>query len=682
MTDAYQLAYDYAMTTSAAMFVTGKAGTGKTTFLRKLRENCPKQMAIVAPTGVAAINAEGVTIHSFFQLPPWIFPPTDENRRLLFSELQLRQQKRRVLQNLELLIIDEISMVRADLLDTIDMVLRHFKHHPSLPFGGVQVIFIGDLYQLSPVAREDDWKILKQYYRGPYFFQAQVFQSLRPVYIELDHVFRQSNQQFVTLLNEVRNNKLSKANRELLNSRYIATPPKHIDGLVLSTHNRKVDAINERELAQLKGKCYTFNAQIKDIFPESSYPADETLQLKEGAQVMFIKNDISPDKLFYNGKIGIITSIKGNEIYVQSEGDEEPILVPLADWENIRYVAHENSDTIESEVVGTFRQFPLRLAWAVTIHKAQGLTFDKVMIDAADAFAAGQVYVALSRCRSLEGITLLSPIPQYALTNAKDVIEFSQNQSSLTKTAEALNNAEQSFLISIILTIFDFRDIYEKLQEIRKLMSQSGAFSKETSIFLLHRAGELQGLQTIAEQFQRQLQQILNALNPDYDFLHQRLEAAYKYFAPKIEEIIKQFAHIRFLSSEYKDTLEMLHLLQDAVTDIERKEYIMDKIQLSANVDTYYHARQEFKPKITTNIFDQLIGTYRKFSPMSHRTKSKKGKSVLETIEMHLSGKDMQTIARERHITIRTVIKHLQEGVTYGLIEESSLPSSAHSFFE
>ena len=380
--DAYSLAYEYVRHTARCIFLTGKAGTGKTTFLRRLRAECPKQMAVVAPTGVAAINAEGVTIHSLFQLPPQMFLPTDEARRKLFAEMQMRAQKQRVLRNLELLVIDEVSMVRADLLDAIDEVLRHFKHRPTVPFGGVQVLLIGDLYQLSPVARENEWRLLSDYYEGPYFFQARVFRELRPVYIELDHVFRQTNQTFIDILNEVRNNTLSVRSLQLLNQRYIPSfNPEHTGEhyITLSTHNHKVDAINQREMSRLHAQEYTYKAKIKDTFPQSMFPMDETLTLKEGARVMFVKNDSSPEKRYYNGKTGVVSSLSDDAITVTCEG-EEPIEVHTETWENLRYQSEAGSDVVETEVVGSFTHYPLRLAWAITIHKAQGLTFDHVII--------------------------------------------------------------------------------------------------------------------------------------------------------------------------------------------------------------------------------------------------------------------------------------------------------------
>ena len=321
--DPYQLAYKYVLDTNQCLFLTGKAGTGKTTLLRRLQQECPKQMVVVAPTGVAAINAEGVTIHSLFQLPPQLFLPTPAERRKLFAEMQMRRDKQRLLFNLELLVIDEISMVRADLLDTIDAVLRRFKRRPNLPFGGAQVLFIGDLFQLSPVVREEEWNYLREFYAGPYFFQARVFQEIRPMYIELDHVYRQDDTRFIDLLNEVRDNRLSSASYALLNSRYQPhwepkeDEPFHI---ILSTHNRKVDAINERELAKLNATTHCYTASVEGKFPESLFPMDEVLTLAEGARVMFVRNDSTPNKRYYNGKLGVVSHIEDDHITVACDG--------------------------------------------------------------------------------------------------------------------------------------------------------------------------------------------------------------------------------------------------------------------------------------------------------------------------------------------------------------------------
>lgn len=597
----YDLAYDYVLHTNRSIFLTGKAGTGKTTFLRRLCRECQKQLMVCAPTGVAAINAEGVTIHSLFQLPPQLFLPTPEARRKLFAEMQMRRPKQRLLANLELLIIDEVSMVRADLLDTIDAVLRHFKHRQNLPFGGVQVLFIGDLYQLSPVAREEEWNCLRAYYSGPFFFQASVFQEITPVYIELNHVFRQSNAQFITILNEVRNNCLSPQSLALLNSRYQPDyhpqkgAPFHI---VLSTHNRKVDAINAEELAALKGKSYTFHATVHGTFTESQYPIDDTLVLKKGARVMFVHTDSSSDKAYYNGKLGVVVEVDSDHVVVECEeadGTTQRIEVHTETWENIRYTSAAGSDTIEPEVVGTFTHLPLRLAWAVTIHKAQGLTFDSVVIDAADAFAAGQVYVALSRCRSLEGIVLLSRIPESALTNAREVLSFTASQPDIAFIEQALPSSERGYFLQILSGLFDFRDAMVHVETLQRLVSGSTSFNRSTAIPYLNAVGAtLSAWQQTAMSFQRQLQQIFAPAVVDMDYLTQRLQAASAYYVPKMEQLGSTLAASPVYADDKKDAKAFEEQIEELAVDMKRQMFVMQRVAEVPSLETYFAARQSF----------------------------------------------------------------------------------------
>ncbi len=597
----YDLAYEYVLHTNRSIFLTGKAGTGKTTLLRRLQHDCPKQLMVCAPTGVAAINAEGVTIHSLFQLPPQLFLPTSQARRKLFAEMQMRRPKQRLLANLELLVIDEVSMVRADLLDTIDAVLRHFKHRANIPFGGVQVLFIGDLYQLSPVAREDEWNYLRPYYAGAFFFQARVFQEITPVYIELDHVFRQSNVQFIDLLNEVRNNCLTPASFDLLNSRYQPDyqpkegAPFHI---VLSTHNRKVDAINTRELEALEGKEFAFHATVKGTFPESQYPMDETLVLKKGARVMFIRTDSSQEKAYYNGKLGVVAEVDDDHIWVECEeadGKTQRLAVHTETWENIHYASKTNTDTIEPEVVGTLTHIPLRLAWAVTIHKAQGLTFDYVVIDAADAFAAGQVYVALSRCRSLEGIVLLSKIPESALTNAREVLTFTASQPDLATTEHALQPSERTYFLQILSGLYDFHDAIVRVDSLQRLVSGSTSFNQETAnSFLNAIAATLNGWEQTAAAFQRQLQQIFQPEQVDGAFLAQRLQAATAYYAPKMEQLGKDIAASPVYADDKNDAKAYEEVIEELFVDLQRQRFVMQRVADAPSLETYFAARQAF----------------------------------------------------------------------------------------
>jgi len=607
----YDLAYEYVMHTNRCIFLTGKAGTGKTTFLRRLRLECPKQMVVVAPTGVAAINAEGVTIHSLFQLPPQLFLPTPQARAQLFAEMQMRRHKQQLLRSLELLVIDEVSMVRADLMDAIDAVLRRYRHRPNLPFGGVQVLVIGDLYQLSPVARESEWQLLRDYYEGPYFFQAQVLKEVEPIYIELDHVYRQAgDQRFVDILNEVRNNCLSVRSAELLNTRYQPEwqpkqgEPFHI---VLSTHNQKVDAINQQELEKLKGAMFTYRAEIKRTFPESIYPMEEELKLKVGARVMFIKNDSSIEKAYYNGKLGIVSELEVDRITVECEdmnGQRQTIHVGRETWENYRYTATNGGEDIQMEVLGEFTHFPLRLAWAVTIHKAQGLTFDHVVIDAADAFASGQVYVALSRCRTLEGMVLLSRIPKHALCNAREVLRFTDKQNSLSDTASGFATSCREYLRQLLVGLYDFRDAIHGSERQRQKVETTESFNGNVAKEYVTRLNTLVGSwQTTAESFQRQLMHILQTNEYDRDYLEQRLQAAETYFASQIHAAIEQIEHSPVYSDNKADSKDYTELLTELYTHLQMKLHMMAGVSQRASVANWFEVRKRFvAPRLKATI--------------------------------------------------------------------------------
>ncbi|MGI8633811.1 MAG: ATP-dependent DNA helicase, partial [Segetibacter sp.] len=433
----FQKAVAFVNQTNKHLFLTGKAGTGKTTFLKYIKNNTFKKMAVVAPTGVAAINAGGVTIHSFFQLPFGPFLPSDKgvwgefsgeinNRNSLLKNLRLQRSKRQVIKELDLLIIDEISMVRADLLDAVDTVMRHVRKQPLIPFGGVQMVYIGDLFQLPPVAKSEEWEILQQYYKSPFFFDAQVLQYVSPPFIELKKIYRQKDDVFINILNNIRNNCCTAYDLEVLHQHYHPefSPRKAENYITLCSHNYKADEINQRELNKLPGKLYTYDAKITGEFYERSYPAEKQLQLKQGAQIMFIKNDKGEVRKFYNGKIGTVTRIEREKIAVTFPNEKEELEIEQEKWQNVRYDYNKENDALEEEELGTFTQYPIRLAWAITIHKSQGLTFEKAIIDAGASFAAGQVYVSLSRLTSLQGLVLKSRILPNCISTDRRVVDF------------------------------------------------------------------------------------------------------------------------------------------------------------------------------------------------------------------------------------------------------------------
>lgn len=448
-------AAEFVRHTDKLIYLTGKAGTGKTTFLKYIKDTTKKNTVILAPTGVAAINAGGVTIHSFFHIPPGPFVPDDsrlrttalgkENHESIYSTFKYNAEKREIIENLELLIIDEISMLRADTLDVIDRILKVFRSKPYLPFGGVQVILIGDTFQLPPVAVDAQWNILSRFYHTPYFFSSKIIEQNPPLYIELKKIYRQNEQEFIDLLNRVRLNQVNENDFRVLNDKYDPSfSGNGSDYIILATHNNIVNETNLAKLNELETELFTFEANITGTFPDKHKPTDHTLKLKVGAQVMFVKNDSSVYKRYYNGRIGKITNLEEDSIMVVFDDGSE-VNVERDIWHNIEYTYDSKQKKIIEEIVGTFQQFPIRLAWAITVHKSQGLTFEKVIADLGRAFAPGQVYVALSRCTSFSGLVLKTQINRYAIKTDPKVIEFARNKTPSTLITEQLHKGKADF---------------------------------------------------------------------------------------------------------------------------------------------------------------------------------------------------------------------------------------------
>jgi len=452
-----KLALNFIEKTDRNLFITGKAGTGKTTFLHQIKNESLKRMVIVAPTGVAAINAKGVTIHSFFQMP---FGPILPNQIANASNQQRKFSKTKIdiIKSLDLVIIDEISMVRADLLDGIDQVLRRYKNRNKV-FGGAQILMIGDLQQLAPVVKPNEWSLLQQHYNTVYFFSSKAYQEANVVSIELKHIYRQKNEDFITILNEIRNDDLSEKSAKILNERYNPTfsPSKEEGYITLTTHNKRANLINDSELNKLKTKSCFFKAEVSGKFNENAFPNDEKLALKIGAQVMFIKNDSSLEKRYYNGKIGIITDISKETVTVQCANEIDEIIAEKELWNTINYSINEETKELKEDIVGSFKQIPLRLAWAITIHKSQGLTFERAVIDAEASFAHGQTYVALSRCTSLEGLVLKTPISSNAIINDKTVSTFNEAVEENHPDETILNESEKKFQLNLISELFEYQ---------------------------------------------------------------------------------------------------------------------------------------------------------------------------------------------------------------------------------
>ena len=508
-----ELARRYVEQTGVSVFLTGKAGTGKTTFLHEVAARCPKRSAIVAPTGVAAINAGGVTIHSFFQLP---FDPYLPDVKELVTEYQLpdkfkslSKNKINILRTLELLIIDEISMVRADLLDAIDMTLRRYRRSRR-PFGGVQLLMIGDVHQLAPVVTERERPYMERVYPAPYFFASKALQKMPYVTIELTTVYRQQDATFVDLLNRVRDNCIDEETLRILNSRVATQAVQQSDNqaIVLTTHNRQADAINRRHMEALHGEQRFFEAKVKGNYPEKSLPCDRTLEIKIGERVMFVKNDSSGAHRYYNGKLATVTDFRREDNADSIEvidDDGDTITVGHELWESMRYTLDPKSNEIIQEVEGSFEQYPLQAAWAVTIHKAQGLTFDRVVIDAADAFAFGQVYVALSRCRTLEGLTLSTPLSARVTFDDLSVNQFVSSQPTFEQATEAAPGYEQQYRIEKLMELFGVDDLVHLTERLKEHYNKLRNIYPEHLASLSSHLSSLLDLQNVSERFRNQL---------------------------------------------------------------------------------------------------------------------------------------------------------------------------------
>ena len=541
-----QLANDFVQYTGCNIFLTGKAGTGKTVFLHNLHKNTVKRMIVTAPTGVAAINAGGVTLHSFFQLPFGPFVPGSETyERNKQHQFRFSKEKKRIIQSLDLLVIDEISMVRADLLDAVDAALRNHRRN-NQPFGGVQLLVIGDLHQLSPVAKQNEWHLLQQHYESAYFFSSKALGLTELLTIELKHIYRQSDASFIKLLNRVRDNRLDESSIANLNQRYIQdfTPGKDQGYITLTTHNRSAEAINHTRLGDLSKKEYRFKAEISGDFPEHIYPTLSTLLLKEGAQVMFVRNDPSAEKLYYNGKIGKITNISSKSIRVASPDDKQEIEVEQIIWENIKYTLNKENKEIEESIIGEFKQYPLKLAWAITIHKSQGLTFEKAIIDAKAAFAHGQIYVALSRCKTMEGMVLSSPISSRGIETDKAIMCFDEIARQNPPSETRFHADKIKYQQKLLLDCFGFSLLKNRLNYLARLLLGNASVVQVSGIEDVHqlKVRAEKDIFIVSENFKRQLCTIFaDGGLPESDaVILERISKASVWFQEKFTEIFKE----------------------------------------------------------------------------------------------------------------------------------------------
>ena len=601
-----QLAYDFVQHTSKNIFLTGKAGTGKTTFLHNFKKNTPKRMIVTAPTGVAAINAGGVTLHSFFQMPFGPYVPGSEVQRQA-EQRRFSREKINIIRGLDLLVIDEISMVRADLLDGVDAVLRRYKRR-DLPFGGVQLLMIGDLHQLSPVVKEHEWELLKPYYESCYFFSSRALKQTDMISIELKHIYRQSDAHFIQLLNRVRDNRLDSDTLQALNTRYLPEfqSNEKDDYITLTTHNRSADEINDRQMQALTSKPFMFEASIEGDYPEYSYPTAAKLILKKGAQVMFVRNDSSTEKLYFNGKIGKITHIDKHGIIVKCPDDDGEIPVEPVSWENIKYTLNARTKEITEEVIGKFSQYPLRLAWAITIHKSQGLTFERAIIDANAAFSHGQVYVALSRCKTFEGMVLSTPISQHAVKTDSTVAQFVNQASRNPPTQAQLDNAKILYQQNLLLECFDYQPLAASIRNLtRQLRDNSDYIRFSGSESMADMEKQVVGdIVTVADKFKRQLSSLLASDRAPQDdpVIQERVQKASNYFTDKLQEgLIKWASAFRVDTDNKEIRQQIIKAFERLQNNLAIKTAALQSCRTSFSTSAYLnavaHAQIDFSPR-------------------------------------------------------------------------------------
>lgn len=694
-TNIANIASRFINNTNKNIFLTGKAGTGKTTFLKHIIKHTYKNAVIVAPTGIAAINAGGVTIHSMFQLPFGAFVPSressafNENSRIntpatLFKGLQLNTTKRKLIQELELLIIDEVSMLRADLLDAMDLVLKSIRRKSHLPFGGVQVLFIGDLLQLPPVVKEDEWRILKNYYKTAFFFDAVILKENKPLYIELNKIYRQADDNFIRILNNLRTNQVTKQDIEILNSYYKPNhKPELNEGYIqLTTHNNKADSANRESLQRLSEKSYFFKSKTTGDFNEYAYPVEENLELKKGAQIMFIKNDPTGAQRFFNGKIGNISNIGNDEIEVTFPDSAKPVILEQYEWKNIKYTLNEATNEIEEKVAGTFTQFPVKLAWAITIHKSQGLTFSKAIIDIGNAFAPGQVYVALSRLKSLDGLILSSAINMNSLNVDENITAYSDSKENPAALNELFEAESFFFVRNYILESFNFSGLIQSLsshlesyQKDEKKSSKQKHFNWANDL-----KKEVDLTKSVADKFLNQLKQIFELKQDDYkQQLHARVPAAKNHFSPVLKQFSKHILkHIEELQNDKKVKTYIQELIEldglffkqlqlinkaDAMVQsvIEESEFSKEKINISVE------NRERISDLVEINVKQE--------NKKRERNKAETKKEKINTKEvsytLYKAGKSVEEIAKERNMVSMTIEGHLAHYVSLGLLNIS-----------
>jgi|LakMenE18May11ns_1017448.scaffolds.fasta_scaffold9959577_11 GTPase SAR1 family protein len=680
------------------VFLTGNAGTGKTTLVNYIVQNTFKKHVVVAPTGIAALNAKGVTIHSMFQLPFACFLPDKNPPRHFLSSTKIETQntlgklfkmnatKKLVIQELELLIIDEVSMLRPDVLDAMDFMLQKVRRN-TLPFGGVQVLFVGDLMQLPPVINQEEWQVLKTFYNGKFFFHARVFQKTQAQYIELDTIYRQQDFLFIDMLNQLRNNRLEDKYKQILNEKLQPNFDvfHNVGYITLTTHNKRADHINGNALQQLEKKPYTYSAEIIGDFSPHIFPLEEKLVLKEGAQVMFVKNDPNPEKQYFNGKMGVIKGLSSNEIFVYFPDENKTIEVDRYEWENIKYTLNETTKEIEEEKIGTFVQYPLKLAWAITVHKSQGLTFQKAVLDVNEVFVSGQMYVAFSRLTSLDGLVLLSPFRVQNFDAHDDVLVYATNKLPFEENEKTLNQEKELFAKNYILNAYNWSKMkafwHNHLNTYQEEALKSYKSNSKGEITKLYT--DFLTLNEATHKFVNQLLKVFNHSPVDFKFIHQRTQDALGYFLPLLRAIqlkmkiklieaqkqkkAKQY-HTELLDLDYHflGVIEQLFKVIPFVACLSQNKEI-DKNQLQSLAFYDYHSqlkadaivafREQNQVLVEESTDESLYLIEKKLKPK--KSKIEKGATFEETLGLLNQGLSKHDVAEKRKLSVTTIEGHI-----------------------
>ena len=674
-------AWEFVEKTGKSVFLTGKAGTGKTTFLKRVVEESRKRVVVVAPTGIAAINAGGVTIHSFFQLPLHPFIPGAK----LESKFAFSKEKRSIIKTMDVLVIDEISMVRSDLLDAVDSVLRRFRNRFK-PFGGVQLLMIGDLQQLTPVMTDEDFQLLAPYYPTPYFFGSRALSQIDYVTIELKQVYRQQDEEFISILNSVRSGRPSPDVIKALNNRYDPrfTPSADEGYIRLTTHNHIANSYNEQQLGLIDEPVHCFDAVIDGNFPDYAYPTEARLELKAGAQVMFVKNDPSSERRYFNGKIGVVTDFYEEYILVQCPGEDEKIAVEPLEWENCRYVINEQTQEMETEVVGIFKQYPLRLAWAITIHKSQGLTFDRAIIDAAASFASGQVYVALSRCRTLEGMVLATPLRQDAVMTDLRVEDYIDGQEEAAQRSVArLDSIKEEYYKELLGELFDFTAL-ASLQ--KRMLGISTEFPSGSVVGLAQKHNDILNslndkVVPVGAKWQRLIMQkpYEDVSSPEFSA---RIKNGCSYFLSELEDMYGEFlANTKDINAENKELVKRYgNIWSDLDMELSSIMILLKAMSVVPfSTEAYLRERQIAVFEASGFVPKELKTPKTARKSATKPQKEKKEDTKVTSFKLYKQGKTVKEIAKERDLNQQTIVRHLAHYVAKGMISVDDLVPSGRA---